>query len=106
MNTIELKEILNNFFHSKADIERVFLFGSFARGDETQESDIDLLVDTTQTISLIKFIKYKLELEDNLHRKVDMLTVDGISPYILPIIEKEKVLVYDRKRQIQNQPYS
>ncbi len=98
MRNFTLKK-LKRFFRSKSDIERVFVFGSFARGEETQESDIDLLVDTTQTISLIKFIKYKLELEDNLHRKVDMVTRDGISPYILPIIEKEKVLIYDRKGQ-------
>lgn len=105
MNDNALKELLQNFFHTKLDIERVFLFGSFVRGEETQESDIDLLVDTTHTISLIKFISYRLELESHLNRKVDMLTRDGISPYILPIIEKEKVLVYDRKRQNQNQAH-
>ncbi|MBP9887075.1 MAG: nucleotidyltransferase domain-containing protein [Leptospiraceae bacterium] len=79
-------------------IEKVFLFGSFSRKEETATSDLDLLVDMKETISLMKFIKLKQELEDKVNRKVDLQTRESISPYILPLITKDLVLIYERKR--------
>lgn len=86
------------FFAENKLIDRVFLFGSFSKHTETETSDLDLLVDMKETISLMKFIKLKQELEDKVNRKVDLLTRDAISPYILPLITKDLVLIYERER--------
>ncbi len=87
-----------NVFAENTLIEKVFLFGSFSRKEETAISDLDLLVDMKETISLMKFIKLKQDLEDKTNRKVDLLTRESISPYILPLITKDLVLIYERKR--------
>jgi predicted nucleotidyltransferase len=86
------------FFAENKLIEKVFLFGSFSRNEETKTSDLDLLVDMNQTVNLMKFIKLKQELEDKVNRKVDLMTRESISPYILPMIAKDFVLIYERKR--------
>ena len=78
-------------------IDKVFLFGSFSRKEETETSDLDLLVDMKETNSLMKFIELKQELEDKVNRKVDLLTRESISPYILPIITKDLVFIYERE---------
>lgn len=87
-----------DFFAENKLVDKVFLFGSFSRKEETETSDLDLLVDMRETISLMKFIKLKQELEDKVNRKVDLLTRESISPYILPLITKDLVLIYERKR--------
>lgn len=79
-------------------IDKVFLFVSFSRKEETETSDLDLLVDMKETISLMKFIKLRQDLEDKVNRKVDLQTRDSISPYILPLLTKDLVLIYERER--------
>jgi predicted nucleotidyltransferase len=43
----------------------------------------------------MKFFSFQRELEDLLHNKVDVVTSDGISKYVLPYIEKDKILIYE-----------
>jgi uncharacterized protein len=87
--------MITGYFLDKK-VNKVFVFGSFARGTETFESDIDLLIELSQSIGLMKLIEYKLDLEDKLHRKIDLLTPESISPKILPFIQKEMKLLYAR----------
>lgn len=58
------------------------VFGSFVRGEQRKKSDLDLLVDLPADKSLLDIIALKLELEYALQRKVDVLTEEGISPYL------------------------
>jgi predicted nucleotidyltransferase len=69
-------------------VKKIGLFGSFARNESNNESDIDLLVDF-EVKSLDNFIDLAFELEKIFDRKVDLLTEKGISPYILPYIQNE-----------------
>ena len=72
----------------KHAIRKASLFGSFADGTATEDSDIDLLVELSKPIGLLEFIHIKHELEDLLGRKVDLLEFKAIKPslknYILP----------------------
>lgn len=79
-------------------VRKAFLFGSVARDEENSSSDIDLLVelDRSAKVGLIKFTSIKLGLERILNRKIDLLSVGGVSDYLLPSIEKEKKLVYEK----------
>ena len=66
------------------------LFGSYARGDTRKGSDVDLLVELTDDKSLLDLVGLKLELEDALNTKVDVLTYDAIHPLLKNIILSEQ----------------
>jgi len=77
------RELLKNY-----SVKRIGLFGSQARNEATSKSDIDLLVDF-ENKSFDNFIELAFELERIFNRKVELLTEQGISPYMLPYIKKE-----------------
>lgn len=78
-------------------VSRAYLFGSYVRGEANETSDIDILVelDYEQRIGLL-FIQMKLELENILQKEVDLVSSQGVSKYIKPIIDQEKELIYAR----------
>ena len=84
-------------FLAKTETKKASVFGSYARGDAEETSDLGLLVEFEPSISLITFVRYKRELEKLLGKKVDLLTPASISPYILPSIEKDLKIIYERK---------
>jgi|SRR5215216_6770123 len=84
----------------KPFISRMAVFGSTVRGEETKESDIDLLIRLKPSNERAKLGLFKLmEIEENLQkrlgREVDLVTEDSLSPYIHPYVEKEKVVIYE-----------
>ncbi|MBK9225105.1 MAG: nucleotidyltransferase domain-containing protein [Flavobacterium sp.] len=89
-------ELIKDFF-SKQPVLKAYLFGSYVRGDETENSDLDLLVelDYTQPIGL-EFIQMQLDLQQLLSKKVDLVSARGLSKYIKPILDREKKLIYAR----------
>lgn len=80
-------------------VSRISVFGSYVRGEETPESDIDVLVrlkPAGQRPRLgLKFFELQNELGKLIGRKVDLVTEEGLSPYIRPYIEREKVVLYE-----------
>ncbi len=71
-------------------VRRIGLFGSFVRGEETERSDIDILVEFEDP-TFRNFMSLAFFLEDLFGRKVDLLTPEGISHRIRPFVEKEVV---------------
>lgn len=61
-------------------VRNVRVFGSFARGEQRATSDLDLLVDLPEGMSLLGLASLKVALEDSLHRKVDVVPADSIKP--------------------------
>lgn len=92
IETIKAKAvpILKNY-----GVNRAYLFGSFARGDQAEDSDIDFLVEYAPDAvrTLFKAVELKYELEDILQRKVDVLTEAAISPYIKPYVLKDRRVI-------------
>jgi len=76
---------------AKHGAHHVRVFGSAARGEAGPTSDIDLLVRMDQGRSLLDLIKLSQELESVLHRKVDILTDEGLSPYLQQRILDEAI---------------
>lgn len=74
--------------------ERIFLFGSFARGDAAADSDIDLRIDKGTIRGLFALSGLHLALEERLGRKVDLLTSDCLDDDFLERIRPEEVLLY------------
>jgi len=92
----EFSDKIVNYFKNKP-VKKAFLFGSVSRNENDDLSDVDILVelDYSQPIGL-GFVRMKLELEDLLQRKVDLLTSNSISKYIKPFIDSEKILIYEK----------
>lgn len=75
------------------------MFGSFARGDATEDSDIDLLVKFSQQIGLFGFVGVEQDLETSLGRKVDLATDKMIGKYIRESVFRDLKVIYDETRQ-------
>ena len=72
-------------------VVRSSIFGSTARGEETDESDIDILVEFKKPVGLFKMAGLKFELQDKLNKKVDILTYRSVYPRLRKFIEKDEV---------------
>lgn len=78
----------------KYGVERVYLFGSYARGDVTENSDVDLRVDKGSLKGMFALCGLYTEIEEALQVKVDVLTTGSLEDDFLRKIQKEEVLLY------------
>jgi len=74
-------------------VKRAALFGSYVRGNVKKSSDIDILVDIKRDISLLDFVGIKLELEEALKKKVDLVEYNTIKPLLREKILQEQVKI-------------
>lgn len=93
LNAQQLKKIQEYF--SNKPVLKAYLFGSQLKKTTPENSDIDLLVelDYKQKIGLL-FIQMRLDLENLLGKKVDLVSNNGISKHIKPFVDKEKQMIY------------
>lgn len=79
-------------------VTKAWLFGSFSRGEETPESDVDILVnyDRSQPIGLFKIAGMTVDLEDILGRKVDLVEEKMLFPWVTDSVNNDKKLIYAR----------
>ena len=76
----------------KYGIKKAGIFGSYVRGDQKKNSDIDILIEPPKGIGF-GFAGIELDLEDKLKKKVDLLSYNGISPLLKERILKEEVRI-------------
>lgn len=80
-------------------IKRIAIFGSFARGEASQESDIDILVEFLEPrrnpVGLLTWVRLERELSQRLGRKVDLVSFSGLRPRLRAEIEREMVVIYE-----------
>ena len=74
-------------------VKKAAIFGSYARGEGKKTSDVDILVKLPGGKSLFDLIGLKLDLEDTLNKKVDILTYDSIHPLLKDIILNEQKVI-------------
>jgi len=95
LSTEEIKTIADYF--QNTPVLKAFLFGSFSREDALADSDVDILVELDYSKHIgLGFIKMKLDLEEKLHKKIDLVSSNAISKHILPFINNDKKLIYER----------
>jgi len=88
--------MIAEYFRNKP-VLRAFLFGSFSRGDAEENSDVDILVELDYSKHIgLGFVGMKLDLENRLHKKIDLVSSEAISKYISPFIENDKRLIYEK----------
>jgi predicted nucleotidyltransferase len=89
-------ETIQQYF-SRQPVLKAYVFGSYARGDADEKSDIDFLVqlDYSQKIGL-QYVRMQLELEKILNKRVDFSSEDFLKPRIKKAIQHEKLLVYEK----------
>ncbi len=91
----ELKAVVEPIAR-KYGVERVYLFGSYARGEVAENSDIDLRVDKGALKGMFALCGLYTELEEALQTKVDVLTTGSLEDEFLHKIQQEEVLLYGR----------
>jgi predicted nucleotidyltransferase len=97
-NKLHLKEDIKEKIISilvKNGIKRILVFGSYARNEATTKSDLDLIVDFPEGTSLLDHIGIEIELSEALNMKIDLLSRNGISPYIKDHVLKEAIVIYE-----------
>ena len=77
------------------DVSRIGVFGSMARGEANDQSDIDLLVQFSKRKSLLALVALERRLTEALGRKVDLLTEAALSPYLRERIMRELRVIYE-----------
>ncbi len=75
---------------TKYHVKRIGIFGSYAKGQQKEESDIDVLVEF-QKPTFDNFMELSFFLEDLFGKEVDLLTPKSLSPYMRPSVEKEVI---------------
>lgn len=91
-------KMISDYFATQP-VLRAWVFGSYARGEEREDSDIDLLVelDEKQRIGL-KFFGMYVDLKEMLGREVDLVADGCLLPFAEETANRDKVLIYERDR--------
>lgn len=90
-------DILRRFF-AQQPVDKAWLFGSVATGEDTASSDVDILVSFRHDarIGLLKHADMILKLENLLRRKVDLVPENSVYPALRESIDSNKILIYER----------
>ena len=97
MSTQAMTQIIATYFKTQP-VLKAWLFGSFARGEETPDSDVDILVefDKNARISLMKHAGMIVDLERKLSRPVDLVVDGTLLPFAVESANRDKKLIYER----------
>ena len=96
MTTGMMTKTIADYFKTQP-VLKAWLFGSYSRGEQTKDSDVDILVllDKSHPIGL-KFFGMWNDLEELLGRKVDLVSEGTLLPFAQKSAEKDKILIYER----------
>ncbi len=94
MDKKKLYNEIADFLKTKGAI-KVAVFGSYVRDEETSNSDIDVITEFSDDMSLMKFVRIQRELSEYIGIKVDLLTEENISPYFKDDVKNQMIVLYN-----------
>lgn len=96
MGILDIEKIKH--YLSSQPVVRAWLFGSFARGEQREDSDVDILVafDDKAKVSLLRHAGILCDLEDILRRPVDLVNELSLYPEVRESVNHDKILIYER----------
>jgi uncharacterized protein len=81
------------------NIDYAAIFGSYARGEETKKSDLDILVSFSKPVSFFDIVEIEQKIADKVKiKKVDLVTERAIHPTIKKYVDKDLKVIYDTRR--------
>ena len=89
----QLKDIITPIA-KQYGVESISLFGSYSKGNPTDQRDVDLKVEKGRLKSLFQLCGFRLAVEDALHLPVDLITTEASDPDFLDMIARDEVLLY------------
>ncbi len=95
MNTQSMIQQIADYFKTQP-VLKAWIFGSYACGEQTALSDIDILIQPEKTVGLFKLSGMHLDLQDMLHIDVDLVTEKGLLPFARKSADLDKILIYER----------
>ena len=97
MSTQMMQQTIAEYFKTQP-VLKAWLFGSFARGEEREDSDVDILVkfDRTLPIGLFAYVRMNRELEERLGRKVDLVEEGTLRPAVQITANRDLKVIYER----------
>lgn len=97
MSTNQIQQTLAAYFSSQP-VLKAWLFGSYARGEQREDSDVDIMIvlDRDAHVGLFKLSGMRLDLQDLIGKKVDLVTEKGLLPSARQSVDNDKILMYER----------
>jgi predicted nucleotidyltransferase len=93
--TLEQIDQIKIFFSDKP-VKKVYLFGSYARGEANENSDVDLLIDWDYSrIIGLYYVFWWEEIKELLHKDVDFVSLKYVSPLIENYVNEDKIMIYE-----------
>lgn len=97
MSTQELTKVIADYFATQP-VTKAWLFGSYARGEQREDSDVDIMIVTDKEahVGLFRLSGMRLALQDILNKQVDLVTEKGLLPFARESAENDRILLYER----------
>lgn len=92
----QIQQTVSDYFKDKP-VKKVYLFGSYARGNAREDSDVDLLVefdDSKSRVSMFDILRFKLGLEERLKLNVELIENGFVFKPFQRYVEKDKIQIY------------
>lgn len=92
----DIAKVITEYFRQKP-VNRVWLFGSYARGDADETSDVDVLVDVDNTKNVgLDYFVWHMDLGEMIKKKVDVVSYGWVNKRLWPYIQKDMTLIYEK----------
>ena len=97
MNKETIAQLIADYFKTQP-VVKAWLFGSYSRGEQREDSDVDILIlpDKSQHFSLFTLSAMYEDLKNLLGCEVDLITVGGLMPFARESADRDKILIYER----------
>ena len=94
MQLIELQQKVSPILRAHG-IKRASVFGSVSRNEDRPDSDVDILIEIGEPMGLFAYTRLIREMEESLHRKVDLVTADSLNKFVKPYVLPELKTIYE-----------